>query len=96
MVELLLCWERDATFLKSLSPQAKGQLTSLLRYLRTPLKQGEGTGRLKSAARLLEQLEQEEAQRRRNALAADAIIRRTVTEARDAFRGILLYFTYLI
>ncbi|KAM3184002.1 hypothetical protein ACTXT7_009246 [Hymenolepis weldensis] len=86
MVELLLCWERDVNFLKSLSPQARGQLTSLLRYLRTPLKQGEGTGRLKSAARLLEQLEQEEAQRRRSALAADAVIRRTVTEARDAFR----------
>ncbi|VUZ51213.1 unnamed protein product [Hymenolepis diminuta] len=86
MVELLLCWERDAIFLKSLNPQARGQLTSVLRYLRTPLKQGEGTGRLKSAARLLEQLEQEEAQRRRNALAADAIIRRTVTEARDTFR----------
>nr|CDS34339.1 soss complex subunit b1 [Hymenolepis microstoma] len=86
MLDLLLCWERDETILKSLSPQSRGQLASLLRYLRTPRKQGEGNTRLKSAGRLLEHLEQEEDQRRRNALAADAIIRRSVTEARDAFR----------
>ncbi|VDO04787.1 unnamed protein product [Rodentolepis nana] len=86
MLDLLLCWERDESILKSLTSQSRGQLTSLLRYLRSPLKQGEGNARLKSAARLLELLEQENAQRRRNALAADAIIRRSVMEARDAFR----------
>lgn len=87
MLKLLLFWEKDAISLKRLSPLAKGQLTSLLRYLRAPLNLGDGTMRLKSAARMLEQLEQEEAQRRRNSLAADAVIRRRVTAARDAYRG---------
>lgn len=71
------------------SSQAWGQLTSVMRYLRTSLEQSSGTNRLKDAARMLETLEREENQRYRRAQIADAVIRRRVLAARDAFRGII-------
>ncbi|KAM7542159.1 hypothetical protein Aperf_G00000019129 [Anoplocephala perfoliata] len=86
MLELLLFWEKSDISLKNLSHPARGQLASLLRYLRSSLKSGDCAVRLKSVGHILEELEQKEAQRRRNSLTADAVIRRKVTAASAAYR----------
>ncbi|VDM16680.1 unnamed protein product [Hydatigera taeniaeformis] len=85
MLEMLFRWERKGVC-ATLSSQAWGQLASVMRYLRTPLKQSGGTVRLKNAAHMLEALEREENQRHRRAQMADAVIRRRVLAARDAYR----------
>ncbi|KAL5107570.1 UV-stimulated scaffold protein A [Taenia crassiceps] len=85
MLKMLFQWEREG-ICSMLSSQARGQLVSVMRYLRTPLKQSGGTARLKDAARMLETLEREEDQRHRRAQMADAVIRRRILAARDAFR----------
>ncbi|KAH9280336.1 hypothetical protein ECG_06153 [Echinococcus granulosus] len=85
MLKMLLQWERGGVCSK-LSSQARGQLASVMRYLRTPLEESGGTARLKDAASMLETLEREENQRRRKAQMADAVIRRRVLAARDAYR----------
>ena len=86
MLKLLFKWERNCESI-FLSTCATGQLSSFLRYLRAPLKQGVGTTGLKIASRVLEELEQEEIQRCRNSQIADTVIRRRVLEAKAAFHG---------
>ena len=86
MLKLLLQWERNYVA-SSVSSCAMGQLTSVMRYLRTPLKSDGVTSRLKVTSRILRELEQEENQRCRNARVADAVIRRRVLEAKAAYQG---------
>ncbi|VDK37977.1 unnamed protein product [Taenia asiatica] len=85
MLKMLFQWEREGVR-NVMSSQAWGQLTSVMRYLRTPLEQSVGTARLKDVARMLETLEREEDQRHRRAQIADAVIRRRVLAARDTYR----------
>ncbi|VDD77040.1 unnamed protein product [Mesocestoides corti] len=91
LLKLLLRWERDvASETVTLSKQAEGQLASAMRYLRTPVKQGGGTARLKEVADMLRRLELEhqeaEALRQRNAQTADAVIRRRIFAAKTTYR----------
>lgn len=96
-LSLLLKWETEMREGESIggSRQAGGHLTSLLRYLRTPLERdgrcGGGGVRLREAAHLLESLERERREiaerRQRSSQTTEAVIRRRILAVQQTFQG---------